>query len=306
MYRKISGLSVLKLFLYSIMLFLGGMVMPIFFAFIPALFLSEMRRQGVLPVAGVFLGVCVILGFLTDPMTALSLMTIMGPLILILDYCMRTDKSVDFTMAVGTILFIVSFGFMLYRSGTLQMIQTGKFLTYVENIQQEVIKNAGLSSMEQARIGLQLKTFMSRAISLVPAFIVLSGLLMTYVSYRISGRNMRIAGDKVVCPGPFFLLRLPRAAMIPSAALVAIGYGLAQTVAPGIELYVLNLGAIVATLFAFQGLAIENFFLLRYVRQPIARGLILFLTLTIPVGQMALAALGLLDQVLNIRNIQGA
>lgn len=305
MYRKMSGLNVLKLFLYSILLFLGGMVMPIFFAFIPALFLSEMRRQGVLPVAGVFLGVCVILGFLTDPMTALSLMTIMGPLILILDYCMRTDKSVDFTMAVGTLLFIASFGFILYRSGTLHLIQTGEFLSYADNIQQEIIKNAGLSSMDQARIALQLKTFMRRVISLVPAFVVLSGLLMSYVSYRISGRNMRIAGEKVVCPGPFFLLRLPRLAMIPSVVLVAIGYGLMQSSFPGIELYVLNLGAVVATLLAFQGLAIESFFLLRFVHQPLARGLIMFLTLTNPVGQMALAALGLIDQVLNIRNIQG-
>lgn len=306
MYRKIQGLRVLKLLLYSVLLVMGGLFVPILFAFIPAMFLSEMRFQGVLPISGVFVGACALIGLLTDPLLGLTILTVMGPLILILDYCMRTDRSVDTTMALGTLLFLVSLGFILYRTGTLQAIESGELMKNFSAVQGEILQRASLSETERARLAMTFKTTMNRAMDLLPAFFLLSGLVVVYLSYRISGRNMRIGGEKVICPGPFFLMHLPRVPVLISVGLFGTALAMNYFMTLGIEPYILNGLVVVVTLLACQGMSIVNFYLLRFVPSPIVRGFIMFFILVVPVGQMGLAALGLIDQIIDVRSIEGA
>lgn len=306
MYRKIQGLRVLKLLLYSVLLVMGGLFVPILFAFIPAMFLSEMRFQGVLPISGVFVGACALIGLLTDPLLGLTILTVMGPLILILDYCMRTDRSVDTTMALGTLLFLVSLGFIMYRTGTYQAIESGELMKNFSAVQGEILQRASLTEAEQARLAMTFKTTMNRAMDLLPAFFLLSGLVVVYLSYRISGRNMRIGGEKVICPGPFFLMHLPRVPVLISVGLLGTALAINYFMALGIEPYILNGLVVVVSLLACQGMSIVNFYLLRFVPSPFLRGLIMFFVLMVPVGQMGLAALGLIDQFIDVRSIEGA
>lgn len=306
MYRKIQGLRVLKLLLYSVLLVMGGLFVPILFAFIPAMFLSEMRFQGVLPISGVFVGACVLIGLLTDPLMGLTILTVMGPLILILDYCMRTDRSVDTTMALGTMLFLLSLGFILYRTGTIQAIESGELMKNFNAVQGELMQKASLTDMEQARLAMTFKTTMNRAIALFPAFFLLSGLAVVYLSYRISGRNMRIGGEKVICPGPFFLMHLPRVPILISLGLLGAALAMNYFMTLGIEPYVLNGLVVAVSLLAFQGMSIVNFYLLRFVPSPFLRGMIMLFILVVPVGQMGLAALGLIDQFIDVRSLEGA
>lgn len=305
MYRKIQGLRVLKLLLYSVLLVMGGLFVPILFAFIPAMFLSEMRFQGVLPISGVFVGACALIGLLTDPLLGLTVLTVMGPLILILDYCMRTDRSVDTTMALGTLLFLVSLGFIFYRTGTFQAIESGELMKNFSAVQGEVLQRASLTDMERARLALTMKTAVNRAMDLLPAFFLLSGLVVVYLSYRISGRNMRIGGEKVICPGPFFLMHLPRVPVLISVGLLGAALAMNNFMRLGIEPYITNGLVVLVVLLACQGMSIVNFYLLRFVPSPIVRGLIMLFIMVVPVGQMGLAALGLIDQFIDVRSLEG-
>ena len=305
MYRKIQGLRVLKLLLYSVLLVMGGLFVPILFAFIPAMFLSEMRFQGVLPISGVFVGACALIGLLTDPLLGLTVLTVMGPLILILDYCMRTDRSVDTTMALGTLLFLVSLGFIFYRTGTFQAIESGELMKNFSAVQGEVLQRASLTDMERARLALTMKTAVNRAMDLLPAFFLLSGLVVVYLSYRISGRNMRIGGEKVICPGPFFLMHLPRVPVLISVGLLGAALAMNNFMSLGIEPYITNGLVVLVVLLACQGMSIVNFYLLRFVPSPIVRGLIMLFIMVVPVGQMGLAALGLIDQFIDVRSLEG-
>ena len=305
MYRKIQGLRVLKLLLYSVLLVMGGLFVPILFAFIPAMFLSEMRFQGVLPISGVFVGACALIGLLTDPLLGLTVLTVMGPLILILDYCMRTDRSVDTTMALGTLLFLVSLGFIFYRTGTFQAIESGELMKNFSAVQGEVLQRASLTDMERARLALTMKTAVNRAMDLLPAFFLLSGLVVVYLSYRISGRNMRIGGEKVICPGPFFLMHLPRVPVLISVGLLGAALAMNNFMNLGIEPYITNGLVVLVVLLACQGMSIVNFYLLRFVPSPIVRGLIMLFIMVVPVGQMGLAALGLIDQFIDVRSLEG-
>lgn len=305
MYRKIQGLRVLKLLLYSVLLVMGGLFVPILFAFIPAMFLSEMRFQGVLPISGVFVGACALIGLLTDPLLGLTVLTVMGPLILILDYCMRTDRSVDTTMALGTLLFLVSLGFIFYRTGTFQAIESGELMKNFSAVQGEVLQRASLTDMERARLAMTMKTAVNRAMDLLPAFFLLSGLVVVYLSYRISGRNMRIGGEKVICPGPFFLMHLPRVPVLISVGLLGAALAMNNFMRLGIEPYITNGLVVLVVLLACQGMSIVNFYLLRFVPSPIVRGLIMLFIMVVPVGQMGLAALGLIDQFIDVRSLEG-
>lgn len=306
MYRKIQGLRVIKLLLYSVLLVMGGLFVPILFAFIPAMFLSEMRFQGVLPISGVFVGACALIGLLTDPLLGLTVLTAMGPLILILDYCMRTDRSVDTTMALGTLLFLVSLGFIFYRTGTFQAIESGELMKNFSAVQGEVLQRTSLTDMERARLALTMKTAVNRAMDLLPAFFLLSGLVVVYLSYRISGRNMRIGGEKVICPGPFFLMHLPRVPVLISVGLLGAALAMNNFMSLGIEPYITNGLVVLVVLLACQGMSIVNFYLLRFVPSPIVRGLIMLFIMVVPVGQMGLAALGLIDQFIDVRSLEGA
>ena len=305
MYRKIQGLRVIKLLLYSVLLVMGGLFVPILFAFIPAMFLSEMRFQGVLPISGVFVGACALIGLLTDPLLGLTVLTVMGPLILILDYCMRTDRSVDTTMALGTLLFLVSLGFIFYRTGTFQAIESGELMKNFSAVQGEVLQRASLTDMERARLALTMKTAVNRAMDLLPAFFLLSGLVVVYLSYRISGRNMRIGGEEVICPGPFFLMHLPRVPVLISVGLLGAALAMNNFMSLGIEPYITNGLVVLVVLLACQGMSIVNFYLLRFVPSPIVRGLIMLFIMVVPVGQMGLAALGLIDQFIDVRSLEG-
>ena len=305
MYRKIQGLRVLKLLLYSVLLVMGGLFVPILFAFIPAMFLSEMRFQGVLPISGVFVGACALIGLLTDPLLGLTVLTVMGPLILILDYCMRTDRSVDTTMALGTLLFIVSLGFIFYRTGTFQAIESGELMKNFSAVRGEVLQRASLTDMERARLAMTMKTAVNRAMDLLPAFFLLSGLVVVYLSDRISGRNMRIGGEKVICPGPFFLMHLPRVPVLISVGLLGAALAMNNFMHLGIEPYITNGLVVLVVLLACQGMSIVNFYLLRFVPSPIVRGLIMLFIMVVPVGQMGLAALGLIDQFIDVRSLEG-
>lgn len=280
-------------------------MVPIFFAFIPALFLPEMRRQGVVPMMGVFLGVCLVLGLLTEPMMGLGVLTVIGPILLIMDYGMRTDRSVEFTMTAATLLFMISFGFIFYRSGLLSAIQSGEFVKNIDSIQREVVANANLSQMEQARMIPELKNVFDQMLMLFPGLLVLSGALTAYLSYRIGGRTLRLLGEEVICPGPFSLAKLPRNGVYASMILLGVGFFAFKTFAPSIEIYVLNGLVVLAGLLMFQGLGIMDFYLLRAVRSPIVRGLVMAVSVVIPVGQMGLIAVGLIDQLIDIRGIQG-
>lgn len=305
MYRKIQGLRVIKLLLYSVLLVMGGLFVPILFAFIPAMFLSEMRFQGVLPISGVFVGACALIGLLTDPLLGLTVLTVMGPLILILDYCMRTDRSVDTTMALGTLLFLVSLGFIFYRTGTFQAIESGELMKNFSAVQGEVLQRASLTDVERARLAMTMKTAVNRAMDLLPAFFLLSGLVVVYLSYRISGRNMRIGGEKVICPGPFFLMHLPRVPVLISVGLLGAALAMNNFMRLGIEPYITNGLVVLVVLLACQGMSIVNFYLLRFVPSPIVRGLIMLFIMVVPVGQMGLAALGLIDQFIDVRSLEG-
>lgn len=306
MYRKIDGVRIFKLLLNSILLVLGGMFVPVLFAFIPPMFLSEMRQQGVLPISAAFVGACILVGVLTDPVMGLSILTVMGPMILFLDYSMRADKSVEKTMVFATILFLVGMGFVLYRTGTLASIQSGEMSRNIVDLQAQVMKSAHLTAMEQSRIGANLKTVTDRAFMLLPSLCFLSALGVVYASYRISGRNMRMTGEKVVCPGPFYKMRLPRNGVIASLAIVGAAFAAEGLFSLDIQVYAVNGAMILVSLLAFQGLSIVNYFLLHHVRSPFLRVVIMFFAMTVPVGQMGLAALGLIDQFIDIRSIQGA
>lgn len=305
MFRDIRGLRAAKLFLYAILLTAGGVFFPVLFAFIPALFVSEMRLQGVLPVSALFVGVCVIVGFLMDPMLGLSLLTTMGPLILILDYCMRTDRPVDKTLLAGAAIFLIGLGFVLYRSGALASIRSGEMLKQIYAVQKDVVRETELSAMEKNRMAIYLGGVLRRVFDLLPAFFLLTGLGVSYTSYRLGGRNMRAFGEKVICPGPFFLLRVPKMPVLAGAAALATAFLMNLLFDLGIQVFLLNGIVLLSGLLTFQGMSIVNFYLLRFVPSPILRGVIMILIPILPIGQMALSALGLLDQALDIRGIEG-
>lgn len=73
----------------------------------------------------------------------------------------------------------------------------------------------------------------------------------------------------------------------------------------GIEPYLLNGLVVLVSLLAIQGMSVVNFYLLRFIASPFLRGLLMLFIFMVPVGQMGLAALGLLDQFIDVRSIEG-
>lgn len=296
-------IGILKLVLASSLIALGGLVFPFLFLFFPVLFLTESFKQGIVRVMLTFLGVCLIMGYILSPSAGIILLALFGPLIMTLDYCIRSRQGVEVTMAAGILILLVSMVFVLYISGTLEAIQDGSLFEAVLSSQKLVLENAGMEADQVSSIIATTRTSLRLVHSLMPAILLLSSILIVYISYSMTGRRLLSQGKLIKQPSSFIFFRLPRQLVLP-ALLTLLVLILGQSLADvDLEIVIRNLSLTVTALLAFQGLAVAGFYIMKWVSSSIARVIIMVLIFFIPGAQGVLSIVGLLDQGINLRRI---
>lgn len=302
--KKQDNMDIVKLLFQSTMMAFGGMLFPVLYLFFPALFLRETSKQGTIRVMLIFLSVICLVGAVFGPTQGFVMLTLFGPLILVLDYCMRTNRNVGITMIVATLIFLFSIVFNIYMSGSLVQIQKGTLFQEVLNFQKEVLKETQFSKIEVDRFLSQMRESLLFIQTIIPGLVLLSSLAIVYVSYSMTGKARMMRGEKIVAPAPFLFVRLPNNLMLTAFIFSILLVFASQFLNLEIEALTYNIIFVVSGLLFFQGLAVLNFFLFRLVPMGVFRGIFIGILLILPFVQIFLVFIGFLDQWLNFRRIR--
>lgn len=284
---------------------IAGMILPIFFLFFPAPFIVESVKKGILKSMGVFLVVCLIIGWIYGVSQGFFVLTTFGPFILAFDYCIKTKKGIGVTLLVGTMLFLFSLGFNLYMSQGLEFLQSKDAFSQMIQAEKEIFTQAGIPEVEMERMVQQVKETTNMMLMLLPSIFLLVSLAVSYITYSMVGKRLFFQGVRILSPPPFVFIRLPRnmvATMLIVFFLAALAANLLNF---NVEIFIYNLTFVAMGLLLFQGLSVASFFLHRFVPMSIFRGLFLGILIIVPFFQMGIVMIGLLDQWMNFRRIQG-
>lgn len=294
----------MKLLLQSTLMALGGSIFPILFLFFPALFLSQTGRQGIVRVMLIFLSVTCLTGAIFGPINGLIMLSLFGPLILVLDYCIRTQRPVGLTILVATLVFLFSIAFNFYTTGVFEALESGSLFKEAMALQEDIISKAQLTDLEADRFLGQVGEALGLLQTLLPAILLLISLATVYVSYSMTGKARLLRGEKIMAPAPFLFVRLPENLIMTSLVASFVLISLAGLLNIEVRALSYNIAFVVSGLLFFQGLAVLNFYLFRFMPIGILRGILIAFLLVLPFVQISLVALGLLDQWFNFRRIQ--
>lgn len=277
---------------------------PIVLMFFPALFLKETGKQGIVRVSLIFLGVAALMGAYFGPSYGFGILTLFGPLILVLDYCIRTERQVGITILVATLVFLFSVGFNFYMTDLMATLESGNLLKEVLAIQEKSLQRTDLSSLEVDRIISQLREGIIIIQTLLPALILLTSLATVYISFSMTGKYRLMRGEKIIAPPPFLFLRLPKNLVATTFLGSILLLSLSSFIGIDAQTLGYNIAFVVCGLLLFQGMAVVNFLLFRFMPVGVFRAILIGFILILPLGQISLVFIGLLDQWFNFRGLK--
>ncbi|MDO5037844.1 MAG: DUF2232 domain-containing protein [Tissierellia bacterium] len=298
-------IAILKLVLTSSLLAVGGTLFPFLFLFFPVLFTTEAIKQGIVRVMATFLGVCVIFGLVLSPGAGVILFALFGPLIMTLDYCIRSRQNVDVTMVASSLILLASIVFVLYISGTLASIQDGSLVEALLANQKALLEATDFEPGQVSDLLANARVALNFFHSMLPSIILLTALLIVYVSYSLTGRRLLAQGELIKQPSSFIFFSHPRQPIFFGFVTVLALYLLGTLSALEVELIQNNLLFTLTALISFQGLSVVAYYLTRWIKVRLVRSILLVVVFLIPGIQMGLAFLGLIDQVFNLRRLPG-
>lgn len=303
-YENKDNVALLKLVLISSLIAFLGSFFPFLFIFFPMLFLTEALKQGIVRIMAIFIAVCILFGIIFSPMSGIILLSLFGPLIMSLDYSIRTGQSVRNTMAIGTGIFMLSIVLLLYNTGTLESIQDGTLFDRLMEMQENALEMLDISSTQQSQLMTNFRTGIGTIRQLFPSLLLIGSLIIVYLSYSLTGKKLLKTGKVIKQPDSFIFFKLPNQLVI-SGLIIGLGLFIARHLL-GFDIEVLELNFIftIACLLFFQGLAVIYNLIYRFIKSWILRILAIVVILILPGFQLGLIIVGFLDQWLNLRRIK--
>ena len=141
--------DLLMLAIKSILLALCGVVFPFLYIFFPSMYIVESIKEGILKIMGIFIGVCVLLGAIFNPIDGFVVFTIFGPLILVFHYMITSRRSRTHIFIAGAISFFASVIVLLVSFGiNSEVLNSKKTLEGLINIYTNIGSEVGLADTE--------------------------------------------------------------------------------------------------------------------------------------------------------------
>ena len=280
-----------------------GIFFPILYIFFPMLFLTEALEQGMFKILLAYVGVCLVIGAIS-PILGFGIFTLFGPLILILHYCITSKQGILETVAASTGVLFAGVLVLLHTTGLVNLLRNPGFPAQFVEMQKVVFKDLGASQEVLTNFETNFSVIFQRMIELLPSLLVVVSLLISYVTFRFTGKNLLKKGKLIGQPPSFLFFSLP-------SGLLPISFGLLllnMIPAPGYEgvreLMLNNATILFGFLFFIQGLSLFSFFGTKYKMHPMMKWVGLVLIMMTPGIQAPVAIMGMVDYVFNFRKIQ--
>ncbi len=280
---------------------------PLMFLIFPVVFIVLGIKNGLLDGIISLMTTCTIVAFVIEPMTALYIFLLFGPLVISMIYTIKKRKSTMEVLLVGTISFftsiIVVFGIINYIEGNLLLTIEQAFKETL-NIRIEALKDMGLTSYEILENKKLLEDAFKYMLLIAPATGLLTSLIVSYMNYSLTIIGLRRIGIYVVNIPRFSRFRLPNNISIGIIVMFITGFVAKQLNFDYFDTIAINLTVLIGIMFSIQGLSVIDFFLIKIKVKKFFRILFILLTIIAAPLMTVVSGLGLIDVIFDLRKLK--
>lgn len=280
---------------------------PLMFLIFPVAFIVLGIKNGLLDGIISLMTTCTIVAFVIEPMTALYIFLLFGPLVISMIYTIKKRKSTMEVLLVGTISFftsiIVVFGIINYIEGNLLLTIEQAFKETL-NIRIEALKDMGLTSYEILENKKLLEDAFKYMLLIAPATGLLTSLIVSYMNYSLTIIGLRRIGIYVVNIPRFSRFRLPNNISIGIIVMFITGFVAKQLNFDYFDTIAINLTVLIGIMFSIQGLSVIDFFLIKIKVKKFFRILFILLTIIAAPLMTVVSGLGLIDVIFDLRKLK--
>lgn len=280
-----------------------GIFFPVLYIFFPMLFLTEALEQGMFKILLAFIGVCLLIGVIS-PVLGFGIFTLFGPLILMLHYCITTKRGVLETLSASTAVLFTAFLVLMHTTGILELMKDPNLPAQILETQKEVLKNLGVAKETLSTFDRGFPLMFQRMLEILPSILVILSLVISYVTFSFTGRNLLRKGKLIGQPPSFIFFSLPSGLLPISVGLIVMGFIGGEALEGTWEIMMTNVTVLFGFLFFIQGLSVLSFFASKFKVLSILKWIALFFIILTPGIQVPIVMMGLMEYVFNFRRIQ--
>jgi len=165
----------------------------------------------------------------------------------------------------------------------------------------DLLKIVGLQGIDKAQAASILTDAYAMAINMIPSTIICWGLIFSYFDYMLISKIMNKRGKGITMLPDLSQFSLPRKAIYGSLLIYVLSWLAVSLKIVSEDAMLFNVQAIVAFVFAVQGLAVVMFTLNKKKMNKILRGAIYIALFVSPFGRNFLALFGFFDLIVGMR-----
>ncbi|WP_422486005.1 DUF2232 domain-containing protein [Gudongella sp. DL1XJH-153] len=266
-------------------------------------------KNGINPAAVVVTVASLIIGVGTGYLVnGIILLILFGPLSLVLVYGMKKRRRPLQVLVTGILFFFTSTLIVFYLADSLTGLSIIKQIegTFKETlfIQLQMLEGMGLSNYELDSARIMLEDAYKYIILILPSILMFMALVVSYTNYIITVWILRKLGVGILQMPWLHKFTVPNNFALGVLIMflgVFIGRSMDGTY---YDTIFLNMMVLVGVAFILQGLAVINFFMIKWKMNMFMRGLAIFMAILISPVLTAITLLGGMDMVLDFRKLR--
>lgn len=282
---------------------------PLVLILFPAGVVAYGIKNGINPAAVVVTIASLIIGLGTGYLiNGIVLLILFGPLSLALVYGMKKRRRPLKVLVTGVLVFFTSTLIVFYLADSFTDVSIIKQMEAAFKdtlfIQLQMLEGMGLSNYELDSARRMLEDAYKYIILILPSILMLMALLVSYTNYIITVWILRKLGVGILQMPWLHKFTVPNNFAIGVLVMflgVFIGRSIDGTY---YDTIFLNMMVLVGIVFILQGLAVINFYMIKWKMNMFIRGLVIFMAFVISPILTAITLLGGMDMVLDFRKLR--
>ncbi|WP_127725303.1 DUF2232 domain-containing protein [Anaerosphaera multitolerans] len=285
----------------SILLSILGIIFPVFYIFIPVIFIVESVFSGIVKIFSAFLGICLILGLILSPQIGIMFLILFGPFILIFHYMISNKYSVESTIMVTAVVFFLSLLVSFYWVGfTPESINSPESIENFIEFQKAALNSAG-DSMGISEV--ELTQIYNMTVQMIPSAVIIMSLVLAYLTYTMASRSIAKRGGSIVQPFKFSFFKIPKGLPLALLLSMVLIYFFKGTLGDYSSVLIRNLVVVFGFILFVLGFSVVVFWVNKMKLGSILKFLIYVSVFLVPGFQLVLIVLGVLDYIFNFRKL---
>jgi len=282
--------------------------LPLLMLVIPLPFVVLGVRNGIKSSVISLILTSIIVGILLGITFGASLILLFAPLSLALNYSIKTRKTNQQTILISTAAFFLSFIVLMSFEGMVSNLDIVKQFEYefsqFLNMQVDMLREAGMTKYEILQRTDLLENAYKQMIVLIPSFLVMFSLFISYINFSLSYIVLRKMGYGTKNIQKLSRFKLP-SNIIPGVGIMFLATFIINKL--GIQYHealLFNITFLVGFAFIVQGFSVFDYLLIRSKMKLIPRIILIAMNIIfVPMGGI-MFFIGLLDSIFDMRKIR--